>query len=267
MRRGKRERTGRGSATQADYPDALGARLLEEGLSSPRREAEAGQVMMIACGALAREVLAVIEANGWTHAVLECLPAKLHNAPQHIAEAVRAKIRDAKARGFGSIYVLYADCGTGGALDRVCAEEGVERIPGPHCYAFFDGNEAFAARAEDELGTLYLTDFFARQFDALIWRGFGLDRAPEMRDILFANYKRVVYLAQTDDPALDSKAEDAAARLGLAYRRRFTGYGDLTRAMAGALSGANEAQLSGQGTEDGPEHGQNEQANEKRRES
>ncbi len=237
MRRGKRERTGRGSATQADYADALSARLLEDGLSGPRRAAEPGQIMLIACGALAREVLAVIEANGWTHAVLECLPAKLHNAPQHIAEAVRTKVRDAKARGFGGIYVLYADCGTGGALDRVCTEEGVERIPGPHCYAFFDGVEIFEARHGDALGTLYLTDFFARQFDALIWRGFGLDRAPEMRDILFANYTRVVYLAQTDDPALDAAAEAAAARLGLAYERRFTGYGDLSAAMAGVLGG------------------------------
>jgi hypothetical protein len=237
MRRGKRERTGRGSATQADYADALSARLLKEGLDGSRGAAKPGQIMLIACGALAREVLAVIAANGWTHAVLECLPAKLHNAPQHIAEAVRTKVRDAKARGFGGIYVLYADCGTGGALDRVCTEEGVERIPGPHCYAFFDGVETFEARHEDALGTLYLTDFFARQFDALIWRGFGLDRAPEMRDILFANYTRVVYLAQTDDPALDAAAEAAAERLGLAYERRFTGYGDLSAAMAGVLGG------------------------------
>ncbi len=142
------------------------------------------------------------------------------------------KVRDAKARGFETIFVLYADCGTGGALDTVCEEEGVERIPGPHCYAFFDGVESFDARHEEELGTLYLTDFFAKQFDALIWRGFGLDRTPEMRDILFSNYSRVVYLAQTEDPTLEAKAQEAAERLGLKYERRFTAYGDLERFIA-----------------------------------
>lgn len=233
MRRGKRQRTGAGSSTQPDFAAALETRLMEDGLDAPRAAAEPGQVMLIACGALAREILAVNAANGWDRAVLECLPAKLHNAPQHIAEAVRVKVRDAKARGFSSIFVLYADCGTGGALDTVCAEEGAERIAGPHCYAFFDGVERFDARHEEELGTLYLTDFFAKQFDALIWRGFGLDQAPEMRDILFANYTRVVYLAQTEDPTLDAKAEEAAERLGLKYERRFTGYGDLGEILAG----------------------------------
>ena len=227
MRRGKKSKLGQGSNTQPDYASALETRLLEDGIAAPRRMAEPDQIMLIACGALAREILAINAANGWDNAVLECLPAKLHNAPQHIAEAVRVKVRDAKARGFVTIFVLYADCGTGGALDAVCAEEGVERIAGPHCYAFFDGVETFQSRHEDELGTLYLTDFFAKQFDALIWRGFGLDQAPEMRDILFANYTRVVYLAQTDDAELDAKAEDAAKRLGLRYERRFTGYGDL----------------------------------------
>ncbi len=233
MRRGKKQRSGAGSATQPDFAAALEARLMEDGLDAPRVKATPEQVMLIACGALAREIIAVNEANGWDHAVLECLPAKLHNAPQHIAEAVRVKIRDAKARGFDSIFVLYADCGTGGALDAVCAQEGVERIPGPHCYAFFDGVETFETRHEEELGTLYLTDFFAKQFDALIWRGFGLDQAPEMRDILFAHYTRVVYLAQTENPELDAKAEEAAKRLGLSYERRFTGYGDLGTTLAG----------------------------------
>ncbi len=227
MRRGRRKRSGAGSGTQPDFAAALETRLMENGLEAPRAAALPGQVMLIACGALAREILAINAANGWDQAVLECLPAKLHNAPQHIAEAVRVKIRDAKARGFERIFVLYADCGTGGALDAVCTAEGVERIHGPHCYAFFDGVETFEARHEEELGTLYLTDFFAKQFDALIWRGFGLDQAPEMRDILFAHYSRVVYLAQTDDPVLDRKAQEAAQRLGLRYERRFTGYGDL----------------------------------------
>jgi len=141
MRRGKRQRTGAGSSTQPDFAAA----------HAPRAAAEPGQVMLIACGALAREILAVNAANGWDRAVLECLPAKLHNAPQHIAEAVRVKVRDAKARGFSSIFVLYADCGTGGALDTVCAEEGAERIAGPHCYAFFDGVERFDALSPSNL--------------------------------------------------------------------------------------------------------------------
>jgi len=235
MRRGTRSRPGRTGHTRPDYAAALESRLLEEGLSAPRAAAQPGQVMLIACGALAREILAVNAANGWDHAVLECLPAKLHNAPQHIAEAVRLKIRDGRARGFGEIFVVYADCGTGGALDAVCAEEGVARIPGPHCYAFFDGVEGFDARHGAEPGTLYLTDFFARQFDALIWRGFGLDQAPEMRDILFANYTRVVYLAQTEEADLDARARDAADRLGLRYERRFTGYGDLATALVSTL--------------------------------
>lgn len=231
MRRGRQDRVGAALGTQTDYARALDDKLTEGGYTSSRGAAAPGQALLIACGALAREILAVNAANGWDRTVLECLPAKLHNAPEHIPEAVRAKIRDGRRRGFETIFVLYADCGTGGQLDAVCAEEGVERIPGPHCYAFFDGLENFAARAEDEIGTLYLTDFFVRQFDALIWRGFGLDRRPEMRDILFANYDRAIYLAQTEDAELDAKAEDAARRLGLRYERRFTGYGELATAI------------------------------------
>ena len=198
--------------------------LTEAGMA----DAAPGSVQLIACGALAREVLALREANGWTRLALTCLPAKLHNRPEQIPEAVRAEIRRARARGHASVFVLYADCGTGGRLDRVCDEEGVERIPGPHCYSFFEGNDAFAARAEaGEIAAFYLTDFLARQFDTLVWRGMGLDRHPELLSMMFGHYERLVYLAQTDDPELDARARDAAARLGLAYERRFTGYGDL----------------------------------------
>ncbi len=190
-------------------------------------------VLLIACGALAREVLALTEANGWRHMALACLPAKLHNRPERIPEAVRDRVRRARTEGYERIFVLYADCGTGGLLDRVCAEEGVERIPGPHCYAFFDGVERFAERAEaGEITAFYLTDFLARQFDALVWRGMGLDRHPELLPMYFGHYERLVYLAQTDDPALDAAARRAAGRLGLAYERRFTGYGDLAHSLA-----------------------------------
>jgi hypothetical protein len=209
--------------------------LTEHGLMIPPPEDPAAhRVMLLACGALAREILALKTANGWAHLDLECLPAKLHNYPERIPAAVRAKARAARARGYGRIFVVYADCGTGGALDAVCVEEGLERVPGPHCYAFFDGLDAFAARSEEEIGAFYLTDFLARQFDALVWRGMSLDKHPELIEMMFGHYDRVVYLAQTEDPALDAKAREAARRLGLAYERRFTGYGDLAPALAGA---------------------------------
>ncbi len=195
-------------------------------------------MLLIACGALAREVLALIEASGWRHMALACLPAKLHNRPEQIPDAVRARIHRARAEGYGQIFVLYADCGTGGLLDRVCAEEGVERLPGPHCYAFFDGVERFAARAEGgEITAFYLTDFLARQFDALIWRGMGLDRHPELLPMYFGHYERLIYLAQTEDPALDAAARAGAERLGLAYERRATGYGDLATELGRAAGG------------------------------
>ncbi|MEM6679146.1 MAG: DUF1638 domain-containing protein [Pseudomonadota bacterium] len=189
-------------------------------------------VLLIACGALAREVLAVTRQQALEGFELTCLPALLHNRPDQIAEAVRGRIHEGRARGFARIFVLYADCGTGGGLDRICDEEGVTRIPGPHCYSFFDGNAAFEARGDAEMGAFYLTDFLARQFETLIWRGMGLDRHPELREMYFAHYDRVVYLAQTEDPSLTAAAAAAADRLGLAFVRRFTGYGDLASSLA-----------------------------------
>ncbi len=194
-----------------------------------------GRVLLIACGALAREILAVTRENGWDHLDLTCLPAKLHNEPEKIADAVRSKVREARAEGYSKVFVVYADCGTGGLLDRVCEEEEVERIAGPHCYSFFDGNEAFAEREEaGEITAFYLTDFLARQFDTLIWKGFGLDRHPDILPMMFGNYEKVIYLAQTDDPALEAKARAAADRLGLAFEIRRAGYGDLTGFLATA---------------------------------
>jgi len=211
-------------------------RLTEEGLA-PTGPAAPDRVLMIACGALAREVLALKRLNGWDNLALTCLPALLHNRPERIPEAVRAKIRAGRAAGYGRIFVLYADCGTGGLLDRVCEEEGVERVPGPHCYSFFDGNQAFAEReAAGEITAFYLTDFLARQFDTLIWKGMGLDRHPAILPMMFGNYEKVVYLAQTDDPALEARARAAAERLGLAFEMRRTGYGDLADFMARAAA-------------------------------
>ena len=188
--------------------------------------AERPDVLILACGAIAREVLAVIELNGWTHVDVRCLPAKLHSTPEKIAGAVDAKLTELKGQ-YESIFVAYADCGTGGALDIVLNQHNVERLPGAHCYGFLAGNDAWDSMQEDEPATFYLTDFLARHFEALVVRGLGLDRHPQLKPMMFGNYRRLVYLAQTDDAALDRRAEDAAACLGLAYERRRTGYGDL----------------------------------------
>jgi len=195
--------------------------------SGPDNGGEPRRVLVIACGALAREVRAVLEANRLDHIDLTCLPAILHNRPETIPEAVRAAIRENTGR-YDRIVVAYADCGTGGRLDRVCEEEGVSRIAGPHCYAFFSGTEAFLAREDADMDAFFLTDFLARQFDAFVVEPLGLDRHPELRDMYFGNYRRLVYLAQSEDAELDRKAREAATRLGLAYERRFTGLGDLT---------------------------------------
>lgn len=212
------------------------ADLVEEPLDLPAGSSS-GSVLLIACGALAREILALVNANGWKGLDLTCLPAKLHNTPQDIPEAVRGRIRTARSAGYRAIFVVYADCGTGGLLDRVCAEEGVERIAGPHCYSFFEGNAAFAAHS-DEISAFYLTDFLARHFDTLVWRGLGLDRHPELRDMMFANYEKLVYLAQTNDDALTKRAREAAERLHLSFERRDTGYGDLADFLAAAAATA-----------------------------
>jgi hypothetical protein len=192
-------------------------------------------LLLIACGALAHEVMAVLRRSGLQGVEVQCLPAKLHNAPQLIPGAVRAKIRAERSR-FERIFVLYGDCGTGGLLDEVLAEEGVERIAGAHCYEFFAGTPVFDELAEAEVGSFYLTDFLARHFERLIMQGLGLDRHPELLPLYFGNYKRVVYLAQTDSPALRAKARAAADRLGLGYEYRFSGYGDLQPAISGAAA-------------------------------
>jgi hypothetical protein len=184
------------------------------------------RTLLIACGALAREVLALIRINGWSHLEVTCLPAKLHNTPARIPAAVRGKIRAARPR-YDRIFVLYGDCGTGGALDTVLAEEGVERIPGPHCYAFYSGVDAFLAQAEAEPACFYLTDYLARHFERLVIAGLGLDRHPELLPLYFGNYQKLVYLAQVPDPGLERQAKAAALRLGLVYEHRPTGYGGL----------------------------------------
>lgn len=184
-----------------------------------------GQVLILACGAIAHEILSVTRLNGWTHLDLQCLPAILHNHPDRIPDAVRAAVQ-AHSNDYDSIYVAYADCGTGGRLQQVCDSLGIEMIAGPHCYSFFEGNDAFAAR--DEYAAFYLTDFLVRQFDAFVWRPLGLDRHPDLRQTYFGHYTTLVYQSQIEDDTLVSKAQVCAERLGLHFEHRHTGFGDLT---------------------------------------
>ena len=185
---------------------------------------------MLACGAIAREVLTLIELNDWTHVDLRCLPAQLHSRPERIPAAVDAKLTELAGR-YERVFVAYADCGTGGALDPVLERHGVERLPGAHCYGFLAGNDAWDAMQDEEPATFYLTDFLARHFDALVVRALKLDTHPELLSLMFGNYRRLVYLAQTDDPELDRRAEEAAEFLGLDYERVRTGYGELVPSL------------------------------------
>jgi len=187
-----------------------------------------GRTLVLGCGALAREILVLTEQ--FDHIDLQCLPAILHNHPERIVPAVRSAV--AEASGYERIYLAYADCGTGGQLAKAAVDLGLEMLPGPHCYAFFEGTRQFLDRADKEFTAFYLTDFLVRQFDAFVWKPLGLDRHPELRDAYFGNYEKLVYQAQTEDIALTEKAEDCARRLDLAFERRYTGYGDLAPAIA-----------------------------------
>jgi len=193
------------------------------------------RLLIIACGALAHEITALRRANGWDKVDVSCLPAELHNRPEKIPAAVRALIRSARER-YDSIFVAYGDCGTGGLLDGVLREEGVERIPGAHCYEFFATSPKFTALAEAEPGTFYLTDFLLRHFDRLVIRGLGLDRHPELNSMYFGNYRKLVYLAQAPKPGSEEQARAIAARMGLEFEIRQTGYGTLGTTLVGAVT-------------------------------
>ena len=193
----------------------------------------AGRILLIACGALAREIIDLKDRNGWAHMDLTCLPAILHNHPDRITGAVEDAVARHRA-DYDRIFVVYADCGTGGGLRSACDRLGVDMVEGPHCYSFYEGNQAFAAHSESEISAFYLTDFLVRQFDAFVWKPLGLDRHPELIGMYFGNYTKLVYQAQTDDPALTDRARHCAARLGLEFERRFTGYGDLETVLTRA---------------------------------
>jgi hypothetical protein len=206
--------------------------------------------LVIGCGALAVELVELTRRAGLPAMDLTCLPASLHNRPEQIPGRVRARIRRARADGYDRIFVAYADCGTGGLLDRVLEAEGVARLEGAHCYEIYAGRAAFAALSDEEPGTFYLTDFLVRNFDRLVVRGLGLDRHPELLPVYFNNYRRLVYLAQLDDPTLTDRAVTAAARLGLAFERRLVGLGDLApaiRAFSSARPGSSGRPASNEG--------------------
>jgi hypothetical protein len=203
--------------------------LTESGLAATGQ----GRVLLIACGALAREILDLKKRNRWDHMDLTCLPAILHNSPEKITDAVRAAVGK-HHNDYSSIFVVYADCGTGGLLQSACDELGVEMVAGPHCYAFFEGIDAFAA--QDEFTAFYLTDFLVRQFDAFVWKPLGLDRHPELLPMYFGHYEKLVYQSQIDDPKLVDLARSHAERMGLTFEHRPTGYGDLETTLTGWAS-------------------------------
>ncbi len=199
-------------------------------------EADVSRVRVIACGMIAREVLALRQDLGFEHIELKCLPAIYHHYPAKIAPAVEKAIIAAQNDGVDDIFIGYADCGTGGELDEVCAKYGVRRVAGPHCFSFYSGNERFENQWDDDMTSFFMTDFLARHFETFLVKPLGLDRHPELKDIYFGNYEKMIYIAQTENPDLSAKAEAAAAFLGLQYERRFTGYGDLTEALREAAS-------------------------------
>ncbi|TNM64933.1 DUF1638 domain-containing protein [Aliirhizobium smilacinae] len=192
------------------------------------------KVHVIACGAIAREIIAVSRQQGLDHIDLNCLPAIWHAYPQKIVPGLEKAVAAARKSGFSRIFFAYADCGTGGEIDRLCEREGIDRIEGPHCYSFFSGNDAFNDKADDDLLAFFLTDFLARQFRAFVIEPLGLDRHPELKPMYFGNYRKLIYLSQEEDEDLKRKAQEAADYLGLEYEYRFTGYGDLTSAMRSA---------------------------------
>ena len=186
---------------------------------------ERPRALVVACGALGRELVALKESTGWDALDITCLPAIWHNHPEKIAPGLRRKLQ--AAGGYEQVFVAYGDCGSGGEIDKVIEEFGVERIAGPHCYQFFMGTDEFTALTDDDPACFFLTDYLVRHFDRLIVKGLGLDRFPELRDMYFGNYTALVYIAQTEDPRLKAKAEQAAERLGLACEYRYRGYGEL----------------------------------------
>ena len=189
------------------------------------------KILVIACGALAKEITALIRMNNWTHLQIRYLPAKLHNEPNKIPPIIRKYLENSQKK-FSRIFIGYADCGTGGQLDTLLEEFGVQRLPGAHCYEFFTSTRTFNKMLEEEPGSFFLTDFLVKSFEKLIWQGLKINSHPELQIIYFRHYKRLVYLAQTESKELQTQAQEIAKRLGLSYSYRFNGYGGLSPALS-----------------------------------
>lgn len=198
-------------------------------------------VLVIACGALAREITELKRSYGWDHVHLKCIDAKLHNRPALIPDRLRQQIRRYKNQ-YDRIFVAYADCGTSGEIDRVIQDEDIERLPGAHCYQFFAGAKRFAALSEAEPGTFYLTDFLAQHFDQFVTKPLKLTEHPELRDAYFGNYRRLVYLSQTENPELLAAAKKAAEQLALDFEHVHCGYGQLETGLQSAIAGRENGQ-------------------------
>ncbi len=183
-------------------------------------------VLVIACGALVREITELKESYGWDHLQLKCIDAKLHMRPALIPGRLRDMIQKYKGK-FDEIFVAYADCGTCGEIDKVIDEEGIKRLPGAHCYQFFAGTDRFAALSEREPGTFYLTDFLAQHFDQFVTKPLKFETHPELREMYFGNYQRLVYLSQKKDTELIAAAKAAADKLELEFEHVHVGYGEL----------------------------------------
>jgi hypothetical protein len=187
-------------------------------------------LLVITCGAIAREVMAVAKSNGWQNLKVTQIPAELHNRPDKIPQAVEDRLA-AYASDYDHVFAAFGDCGTGGMLDKVLEKYNIQRLSGEHCYEFYAGTQQFEAMAERELGTFYLTDYLAKHFDQLIMEGMGLNKHPNLKDLMFAHYTKLVYLVQQPDRQLDQFAEDAAKKLGLTYERVETGYGQMAQEL------------------------------------
>lgn len=192
------------------------------------------KVLVIACGAIAKELVRIQALNRWDHIEFQCLPPELHNTPEQIPGAVKDKI-ETQTGHYRKIFIGYADCGTGGMLDKVLQEYEVERIPGAHCYEFFAGGNDFHALAGDEPGSFYLTDFLVKHFERLVIKGLAMDRLPQLIPVYFSNYKRVVYLAQTKSEKLQAMAQKQAEFLSLEYHYRYFGDEPLAQTLGPML--------------------------------
>ena len=193
------------------------------------------KILILACGALAKEISALIRLNGWSHLKTRYLPAILHNTPEKITEQLRMNLQIAQTK-FSKIFIGYADCGTGGEIDSMLDEFRVQRLPGVHCYEFYSGKQTFADIMDEEPGSFFLTDFLVEAFEKLVWQGMKIDRHPELLQVYFKHYKKLVYLGQTENSELQTQADEIASRLGLKYEYRYTGYGELAPALSALLN-------------------------------